>query len=192
MVSAQPISNEIDYLDLDQKSERRLELISGKIVAMSGASRNHNHVTLNTAFLLRNLALSQRCTVTMETVRLRIDAENSFYPDLMVACDENLDSHTENAPCLIVEVLSPSTSWVDNGRKRLVYLGLKSLRHYLLIDIENRLIEHLHRSNEAQPWARQIITEHGVIELTCPNGQLKAADIFEPDPRIAPIHQRTP
>jgi Uma2 family endonuclease len=187
MVAPQPISREIDYLDLDRKSERRLELISGKVVAMSGASRSHNHVTLNTAFLLRTLALSQRCTVTMETVRLRIDEENSFYPDLMVACDENLDSHTENAPCLIVEVLSPSTSWVDHGRKRLVYLQLESLRHYLLIDIENRLIEHLHRSSETEPWSREIVTETGVIELTCPTGHLTAADIFEPDPRIGPI-----
>jgi Uma2 family endonuclease len=167
MVAAQPISKEIDYLDLDQKSERRLELISGKIAAMSGASRSHNHVTLNTAVLLRNLALLQQCTVTMETVRLRIDAENSFYPDLMVACDENLDSHTENAPCLIVEVLSPLTSWVDNGRKRLVYLELKSLRHYLLIDIENRLIEHLHRSAETEPWSREIITDNDSIKPLC-------------------------
>ena len=186
MTAVQQISQEVDYLDFDRKSDFRLEFISGKIVAMSGASRSHNHVTLSTALLLRTLAASQGCTVSMETVRLRIDEQNSFYPDLMVACDENPESHTETAPCFIAEVLSPSTSWVDHGRKRLVYLELDTLRHYLLIDIENQLIEHLHRSNGTDPWSREIITQNGVIEVTCPIGKLRAADIFEPDPRITP------
>jgi Uma2 family endonuclease len=187
MSAVQLISKEVDYLGLDEKSENRLELISGKIVAMSGASRSHNHVALNTALLLRSLAASQGCSVSMETVRLRIDEQNSFYPDLMVACNENLESHTENAPCLIVEVLSPSTSWVDNGRKRLVYLELPALRHYLLIDLENQLIEHLHRPSEAEPWSREIVTHQGTVALACPEGSLRAVDIFQPDPRIAPI-----
>ena len=42
------------------------------------------------------------------------------------------------------------------------------------------------RSNGTDPWSREIITQNGVIEVTCPIGKLRAADIFEPDPRITP------
>lgn len=184
MSSRQAQSVETEYLREDANSANRLELISGKVVAMTGASRLHNHVALNTALLLRPLAQAQGCTVSMETVRLRINEENSFYPDLMVACNENSDSHTETSPCLIIEVLSPSTSWVDQGRKRSIYMELESLKHYLLIDTENLQIEYLHRADATTPWSREIVIEGATIALQCPAGTIDVSEVFRPEPRL--------
>ena len=65
------------------------------------------------------------CDTYIEGVRLRIDDATYVYPDVMVTCEDNghtssddYDEFEVSAPCLVGEVLSPSTSWVDHGRKR--------------------------------------------------------------------------
>lgn len=166
------------YLDAETQSSVRNELISGHTVAISGASRRHNQVAMNCGFALRSMATGSKCRTMMETVRLRVDENNSFYPDIMVVCGPNDDTHAEHRPCLIVEILSPSTSWVDNGRKRAVYMELDSLRHYLLVDLQNQLIEHLSRETAGTDWTR---TLHGIgdhLELHCPEGELPVEAVF--------------
>jgi Uma2 family endonuclease len=173
-------SNSIEqvYLETDTRSAVRHELIGARTVAMGGASRQHNHVAMNCSFALRSMATGSQCRTTMETVRLRVDETNSFYPDVMVSCEPNEDTHAEHRPCLIAEILSPSTSWVDHGRKRAVYMELDSLRHYLLVDIQNRLIEHLWRSSAAAEWTRTLHGTGDHLELHCPEGTLPVDVVF--------------
>lgn len=176
--SSSASSIEQAYVETEARSPVRHELIGGRTVAMSGASRQHNHVAMNCGFALRSMAAGSSCRTSMETVRLRVDESNSFYPDIMVACEPNDDTHAEHRPCLIAEILSPSTSWVDNGRKRAVYMELDSLRHYLLVDLQNQLIEHLWRDRSETEWTR---TLHGVgdhLELRCPKGALTVDSVF--------------
>ena len=84
--------------------------------------------------------------------------------------------HTEESPCLIAEVLSPSTKWVDRREKRFAYLQLESLKRYLLIDPESRTVEHVERRNGE--WFRSVLGVAATRTLTCPAIELPVADLF--------------
>jgi Uma2 family endonuclease len=75
------------------------------------------------------------------------------YPDVSVSCDERdrLARQFIRYPCLIVEVLSPSTEAVDRGEKFRHYRRIETLREYLLIDPDQLSVE-CYRLNERGNW----------------------------------------
>ena len=50
-----------EYLALERRSETKSELVNGRIYAMTGASREHNLITLNVASLLRSQLRGRPC-----------------------------------------------------------------------------------------------------------------------------------
>lgn len=75
----------------------------------------------------------------MSDMKLRIRDEAVYYPDVMVVCGEGPPHpYYEEAPCAVVEVLSPATEALDRREKRAMYLSLDSLQVYLLVDPERR------------------------------------------------------
>jgi Uma2 family endonuclease len=68
-------------------------------------------------------------------VYLKIAGEDVFYyPDLLVSCDpEDNEKYYRTRPCLIVEVLSPTTERIDRREKFMAYTSLPSLQEYILI-----------------------------------------------------------
>lgn len=170
--------NESEYLAALEASEERLELISGRIVAMTGASKRHNLAGGNLFVSLRSAAQAQSCSTYIEGVRLRIDEQMHVFPDVMVVCDDSSDTHAVTNPCLVAEVLSPSTAWFDQNTKRTAYLQIDSLRHYLLVSLKDRVVEHFSRPDETHLWTYQLHDEQSVLELHCPETTLSVAEIF--------------
>lgn len=177
-VVAPQLASEAEYLALEPAGDTRYELLDGVIVAMTGASKRHNQVSLSLAFALRALAAPTSCRVSMEGVRLRAGATRHYYPDVMVACESTEDTYAEDAPCLLAEVLSPSTRWVDERHKRIAYLTLPSLRHYLLIDLEQQIVEHHHRADGNAEWSLQLVRPGDRIELSYPAGVVTVDEIL--------------
>ncbi len=52
-------------------------------------------------------------------MKVRVEQNDAFYyPDVMVACDpQDTESLYKRFPCLIVEVLSPSTEGINRARE---------------------------------------------------------------------------
>lgn len=169
---------ESEYLAALEASEERLEFISGRIVAMTGASKHHNIAGGHLFVLLRGAAQPSGCSTYFEGVRLRIDEQMHVFPDVMVVCDDSNDTHSVTNPCLVAEVLSPSTAWFDQNSKRTAYLQIDSLRHYLLVNLKNRVVEHFSRPDATHLWTYQLHDEQSVLELHCPETTLAVAEIF--------------
>ena len=75
------------------------------------------------------------------------------YPDASVVCGPlELSSHkgtgTVHNPCVLVEVLSPSTRDYDLGDKLESYKSIPALRHVLLIEAEEPHVRHVRRTAE--------------------------------------------
>ena len=170
--------SESDYLALELVATERHEFVDGVIVAMTGASKRHNRIALRLAMLLSPSADEHGCRASIEGVRLRLSETMHVYPDVMVACDDNDDPYAEEAPCLVAEVLSPSTSWIDHGRKRAAYLTLSSLRHYLLINPDEQQIEHYSRTTADAAWMIAIANVGDTLALTCPPIDVAVSAIF--------------
>jgi len=157
-----------EYLAGEEVAEVRHEYVTGEIYAMAGAGERHNRIALNIAFQLRSKARGGRCGVFMSDMKLRIGrGERFYYPDVMLVCNENDDhSQYKDAPCLIAEVLSPSTEAVDRREKWLAYSELHSLRYYLLISADRQYVDYYQR-DDAGVWQAATLTSQETILVQC-------------------------
>lgn len=157
-----------EYLAWERKAPFKNEYLSGQIIAMSGASRAHNRIAVDTTVQLSNQLIWKECEVFAGDMRVRISQPTSyFYPDIVVACGEarfedNVFDTLLN-PILIVEVLSPSTEAYDRGEKFEHYQQLESLQEYILISQERVRVERYLRQD-----TRWILTEFRELDDVLP------------------------
>jgi Uma2 family endonuclease len=120
------------YRFMAERREQRYEYVRGRIVQqMTGGTRDHGRIALVIASLLTEqldkrswTVLVERGVETTETIR---------YADVCVEpADEPGSSLSTRRPALIVEVLSPSTSFDDLDAKPREYLPLNSLAAYVV------------------------------------------------------------
>ena len=139
-----------EYLAWERKQPFKNEYYNGQIVAMSGASRSHNRITVDITIQLGNQLMNSECEVFASEMRVRTSpAISYFYPDVIVVCGEpRFEDDTFDTllnPMLVVEVLSPSTAAFDRGEKFEHYKQIASLEEYILVSQNNVRVEHYRR-----------------------------------------------
>ncbi len=171
-----------EYLTGEQLSQIRHEYVAGQVFAMAGASEKHNRITLNLAFHLRAATRGTPCGVFMNDMKVHIATRDIFYyPDVVLTCDaDDREPFYKTTPCLIAEVLSPSTELTDRREKLVNYRTLPSLRYYLLLSQDQRMVE-LYQRNEAGEWYYFCYDDTGELRLNCPPLALQftVADLYE-------------
>lgn len=156
-----------DYLALERGSiDGKCEFVDGRLFAMTGASREHNVVSINIAGELRSQLKGRPCEAYVNDMRVKAAAvRNYYYPDIAVVCGkpEFEDDHVDTLlnPAVLIEILSPSTESRDRGEKFANYRRIPSLRDYLLVSQDKPRIEHYRRQGEA--W---MLTETAGLEGT--------------------------
>jgi Uma2 family endonuclease len=132
-----------EYLELEATADYKSEYIEGQIIAMAGASINHNRISLNLSSGLNFAFRDKNYEVFMSDMRLWIPQKLIYtYPDVMIVADEpeffnnRLDTITN--PQVIIEVLSKSTKGYDKKGKFEAYRTIPTFQEYLLID-QNRI-----------------------------------------------------
>ncbi|GLK56017.1 Uma2 family endonuclease [Methylopila capsulata] len=149
---------EFREIELNAPEEERWELLDGYIVkSMAGGTKIHNLIVFNIQSALMN-ALRRKgspCRAFSENVRLDIDPSlASTLPDVVVSCSPWAGSPTSiSDAAAIVEVLSPSTAFVDLGAKLDAYLTLDSLRTCLFVEQKKRAVIVHRKTNDG--WLRQ-------------------------------------
>lgn len=170
-----------DYLHGEQEGPIRHEYIAGRVYAMAGAGEVHNRISLNLAFHLRAATRGTPCGVFISDMKVRVASHEAFYyPDVLLTCDPtDREPLYKTAPCLIAEVLSPSTEVTDRREKLLAYRTLPSLRYYLLVAQDRRLVEVYRR--EADGGWRYEVSEDGTLAFDCGGLSLRLtlADLYE-------------
>ncbi len=145
-----------EYLAIDEASELKHELIDGIVYAMAGGSPEHARLAMAIGRELGVQLAGKRCEVYSSVLRVRVLATGlATYPDLTVVCDkletDPENSHTITNPTVIVEVLSPTTEKHDREDKYAHYRRIPSLRAYVLVSQDKRLIEVFTR-NADESW----------------------------------------
>ena len=145
---------EQEYLDFENASPLRHELIGGVIYGMVGGTDRHNLVCTNLVAAL-HARLAVPCQVFSAQMKLRVEAADEveyYYPDVFVSCDPT-DRATlfRERPNLIVEVLSDSTEKDDRHGKFLTYRQISSLQEYVLVAQDVPQIEIMRRRASWKP-----------------------------------------
>ena len=162
-----PDLTETDFLAGEELAERKSEYVDGEVYAMAGGSARHNKISGNLYVKLHTTTRGTPCEVFMADMKIKVDAHRAFYyPDVMLTCPQG-DEHPlyRNAPCLIAEVLSPSTANIDEREKWLHYRDIPTLKYYLLIDSETRHARI--RTRDADGWLEQTLDENDIVALEC-------------------------
>jgi Uma2 family endonuclease len=173
-----------EYFAWEAEQTERHDYYHGEVFAMAGGSDDHNTAAGNAFVALKSHLRGTPCRVFMSDMRLEL-AENSHYsyPDVFVTCDPRdatpEASHLKKYPKLVVEVISPSTSEYDQGRKFEQYRQIIGLDEVLFIDPVRRSVELFQRTKEASQWLLIPAPEGGSVHLRTVDMDVTMATVFE-------------
>lgn len=179
----QPSITPEEYLERERKAETKSEYYGGVVVAMAGASKEHNRITANIYGELHGQLRRSPCQAFVADLRVSASAcDTYFYPDIVAVCgeprfaDEELDTLLN--PTLIVEVLSDSTKEKDRGEKMDCYQTLESLQTYILIE-QGRPHVKIYRRQENGWHYSTVEGLENSLTLEAIGCDLKLADIYD-------------
>ena len=169
------------YWSWREQQELRYEWVNGVVYAMTGASKRHVNVVRNLAFLFDSAVRSShsQCLVGTNDLALLIQPANRvYYPDVVVACPGSADQRYETTPCLVVEVLSPSTQGRDRTVKLADYCTIPELHDYLMVssDPDDPFVIQHHRAGDI--WIHTVHGPPATVSLTCPAVSFQVSDLF--------------
>ncbi len=136
-----------EFLDWDDGTETRYELIDGRVLAMAPPNPRHSALTGQLARMIGN-GLQPPCRVFVEAGIVTPDRPDTYLQaDLAVSCRPPREQERDVAePILVVEVESPGTVRHDRGVKVDRYRELVSVQEIPLVASQERRV---------QLWRRQ-------------------------------------
>ena len=123
-----------EYFAWEELQLERHEYIDGEVYAMSGGTIIHSQISSNFNRLLGSHLRGSGCKTLNSDARINILASSHYvYPDVSVTCDERDKTTAQyiTYPCLVIEVLSPSTEAYDRGNKFKLYRRNPCLQEYV-------------------------------------------------------------
>ena len=167
---------------MEQPEGCHYELVGGEVVTMAPERLGHAIVK---GIFFRRIAdemarLGFDCTALPGGVPLRIGNGIVYEPDAMLRCGPKLPYDTVGVddPLVVVEVRSRSTGYRDSGLKLLDYFQLPSVRHYLIVRIEEKAVIH-HRRETQDGTITTTVVRDGPVVLDPPGMVLR--DLFPAD-----------
>ena len=166
------------FLLEEQNPDMRYEYSDGTVYAMSGGSFNHDTIKSNIQRILWGL-LRNRCRVYSSDIKVYINRERYFYPDVTVTCDPRDRGRGDllQSPRLVVEVLSPSTELRDRTWKLQNYTAHPTIEEYLLVSSRTMKME-LYRKEEGK-WIYDAFGASDELDLASLGIHFAIADAYE-------------
>lgn len=173
-----------EFLEWDDGTDTRYELIDGQPVAMAPNVDPHGLMVIELGARIRD-ALSGRpdCRVRMGLgVRSPKRRASYYIPGLVVACGPiERDGRELQNPILVVEILSASTERLDRRTKLTDYRRIPSVQEILLIDPTQPYAE-LHRRLDGDRWLTFLLQDDdGTLELRSVGLELPLAALYPRD-----------
>lgn len=174
-----------DFLVWAEARPGRHELVDGRPQAIAPERVGHAEAKFaaQTALLRAIGRAVAPCRVLPGGVTVRIDACTAYVPDALVYRGARLSRNTlvVESPVIVVEVLSPSTGFFDRHGKLAGYFTVPSIRHYLVVDIDRRLVVHHERVQEGAGDAlRTRLLPSGPLRLDPPGLEVTVEDLLGP------------
>lgn len=171
-----------EYLELDHSSlDARYEYIDGVATMLAGGTTNHSRISVNVVSFLSAALRGSPCEVFNSDLRVSISNSRYVLPDASISCDPG-DLEGENdiiyAPCVIIEVLSPSTEATDRGKKFRYYQSCPSIQEYVLISVQEEAVDVFRRTGD-NLWTLHPFGHGDEVELKSINIKIALETIYE-------------
>lgn len=170
-----------EYFTWSEQQQLRYEYINGEVCAMTGGTVNHSEIAIKFAIVIGTHLRGRGCRVLGSDARVNIhESDDYVYPDLTVTCDQRDRNSTKfvSYPCLIAEVLSPTTEAYDRGDKFFMYRRFPSLRDYVLVRTDQVAIDVFNKDDQGK-WDIINYRSGDVVELKSIDLNFLIEEIFE-------------
>jgi Uma2 family endonuclease len=166
-----------EFLEWDDGTDTRYELIDGRPRAMAPPIEAHGTVVANLTQIGNRL--DSPCRVVVQAGIIPAERADTWYQaDLVVTCaPAERGARAIAEPKLIVEVLSPTTAAHDRGVKLADYRRIASVEQILLIASEERHVEVWRRAEDG--WKVQDLIGDAAIPLAIDGQPLPLADVYD-------------
>lgn len=185
-----PTADFESYLAFEQTAPEKHEYLRGEVYPMVGATLRHGRIALNLATTLDAQTASGPCRVYICGAKVRVEAADaSFYPDVVVSCDPRDSGPLMlHRPCLVVEVLSPSTAAYDRGAKCAAWRQLESLVEYVVVETQRMAVD-VYRRGPDGTWIVRFYGEGDTVELASVSARVPMSAIYD---RLPPEEPEAP
>lgn len=128
-----------DYLKIDDNN--RYEILEGELKMVPAPSTQHQSVSRNLEFLIWNFVKEKGLGVVFYApIDVVLDDDLVLQPDIVFIKEENKDIIDKNAikgtPGLIVEIVSPSSTFCDTVEKKEIYRKYGVMEYWLVFPDE--------------------------------------------------------
>jgi Uma2 family endonuclease len=173
-----------EFLAFERGSDEKHEYYDGVIVAMSGAKRAHNLISVNIGSGLHASLKGKDCETYMSDMRVFVPTVRLYtYPDIVVVCGEPIfiddEFDTLTNPTLLIEILSDSTEGYDRGLKFRNYRSIDSLREYVLVSQTAASIEKYVKHGDGFWLLSEATGLDGSITLESIDCPLALSDVYD-------------
>ncbi len=166
------------------KSEQKLELLEGEVVAFSGGSVAHG-ILCSRLHALISGATNRPCQAFTSDVAVRVNDRATYvFPDVSRTCEAlDTDARYISAPDLVVEVISPESTARDRGEKLDAYQNIPSVMEYLLVD-SRRVWVCVFRRMAGAVWTETTYGLDETVELRTAGVSIDVAQLYSGTGRI--------
>ena len=164
----------------DTQAEGRFELVDGQIVALAPEQIAHTR-TKAAVWRALSIALEKSglpCEAFTDGPAVVTGPHKTREPDASVQCG-GVDDPTSLAldrPLIVVEVISPTSEQDDRRTKFAEYFSVATIRHYLIVDGDQRTVLHHRRSEDGSIETKTL--HDGWIDLDPPGFKVAVEDLF--------------
>lgn len=137
-----------EYLETEREADSKSEYYDGQVYALAAAKPRHTGIATNFIVRLGSALHGGSCRVFTSDLRVHVPATGLYtYPDVSVVCGEPVFIQGDNLvnPAVVIEVPSKSTERYDRTVMFFHYQSILSLKEYLLVSPNPRVITHCTR-----------------------------------------------
>lgn len=142
-----------DFLKITK--EQRAEYIDGEVYLLASPSPEHQRISFKLSMELGSYFRNNECEVFAAPLDVILENEKTrekhvVQPDISIICEKDkfTESNYKGVPTLIIEILSPSTTWIDISKKFDLYQRF-GVKEYWIVKPKSRIIEIYYLEDEA-------------------------------------------
>lgn len=174
-----------DYRTLPEDSGKRYELLDGELLMSPAPTPLHQRIVRDLGFLLwqhcRATGVGEILEAPIDVVLGRGDGREVVQPDILFIGQQRRGiigaGEIEDAPDLVVEVLSPGSEERDRGYKKTLY-GRYGVREYWIVDPEARQLERYRLEASGLVLMQRLAETDTVTSELLPGLAIRLNDVF--------------
>lgn len=135
-----------EFLQRDKSSDQLMEFIDGEVYIQASPSTVHQRISRKLTTIFDLYFMGKACEPFVAPFDIILPTKttdrNKVIPDLSVICDKSglNENNYVGVPALIIEILSPSTAWIDISKKFHLY-QTNGVKEYWIISPKNNDIQ---------------------------------------------------